>query len=131
MRIPEKPSPQSPLNFLGKRREPHLILTDSPCYSWHSEPEDRSERDSQVVMRPTAEVDLVSGFKAQAQSADRGRDAGVGIESGVQVGSAESEDRTRHVAVRKQARAQTEIGKSLSTWRRDVGDQQSAAPCDQ
>lgn len=77
MRIPEKPSPQSPLNFLGKRREPHLILTDAlvtaGIQNLRIDP-----NDSQVVMRPAVEVDLVSGFKAQAQRADRGRGAGGG-----------------------------------------------------
>src|SRR5579862_6092414 len=76
----------------------------------HSEPEDRAECDSQVVMRSPVEVDFISGFQAQAEWTKRARDAGSRIKSGIQVRGAESEDGTREIAVRKQARAETEIG---------------------
>lgn len=78
----------------------------------NSKPEDRAESDSQIVMRSTVEINLVTGFEAQAEWADCGRNTGAGIQSGVQIRSAQSEDGACDVAIRQQAGTETEICES-------------------
>src|ERR1700676_4192088 len=81
----------------------------SPVSQLNLEPDDGAEGDAEIVVRSLIEIDFVAGFESQTDRAEREFCSGAGIQSGVQVSGAESEDRAGDVAIGQQTGAQAKI----------------------
>ncbi|SRR5579864_494218 len=77
-----------------------------------SESEKRAEGDAQVIVRALVEINLVSGFEAEAHRTERGLDSRPRIERSVQARGTQVEERTNDINIGQQAGTKAKIHES-------------------